>query len=428
MIKTCVFLFCILLFIPIQAAAQSIKSERVLHQNILKNIKDDIKEKYYDAKMHGIDIEANYKQSSELIEKATSTEELTDIIARFLIQFDDSHLFFLPPPKTVKIEYGWEMQLVGDKVFVTEVKEESDAFKKGVRPGDQIYMLDGFIPTRKEFDLLKYHYRILRPQPVLNILLIKPNGNKYKLVLNSKIIKDSVFMPSTRELNLELDKRYAERTEQFFYDKIPDLSIWKMPSFALSSIKTDKMIDKVKKSQSLILDLRGNRGGLLYSLAELAGNFFDKEITIGVEKERKGSKTLVFKPSEKKKYAGKLVVLIDSESASASEIFARIIQLEKRGVVIGDQSAGAVMESQIFTYTYGISSPMVPYGVSLTTADLIMKDGQRLEKIGVTPDEKILPTAADLANHRDPVLARAAAILGFQLTAEEAGNIFDAKK
>lgn len=163
------------------------------------------------------------------------------------------------------------------------------------------------------------------------------------------------------------------------------------------------------------------------SLGELTSNFFDEQVTIGTVKERKSVKRLVVESRGKKKYTGKLVVLIDSESASASEIFARVIQLEKRGIVVGDQSAGAVMEAQAFTYTHGIDS-LVPYGVSITVADLIMKDGQRLEKVGVTPDEKVLPTAADLANKRDPVLARAAEILGFKMTPVEAGVIFDDKK
>lgn len=234
--------------IPAQVVAQNIKSARILHQNILKNIKNDIKEKYYDPDLRGIDIEANYKQSSALIEKAMSVEELTDIIARFLIQFDDSHLFFLPPRKTVTVDYGWEMQIIGDKVYVTKVKEDSDAFKKGVRPGDRIYMLDGFIPTRNEFQLLKYHYQVLSPRSVLSVILIKPNGGKYKLDLNAKIIEDNVFMPTTRNLKLMLEREYLDRTEQKFYDKIPDLSVWKMPGFELTAIKVDKMMDRAKKS------------------------------------------------------------------------------------------------------------------------------------------------------------------------------------
>lgn len=431
--KNLILLAFTLLFIPLTITAQTaataldLKGSRVLHKNILNTIKSDIKEKYYDANLRGIDIEANAAKASDLIGNATTVEEMDDIIARFLYPFDDSHLFFLPPSKTIKVEYGWEMAFIGDKVFVTKVEKDSDAKKKGVQVGDRIYMIEGYIPTRQEFSLLRYHFYILRPQSSLNVILIKPSGNKYKIDLNAKVIEDNVFMPTSRDLDLQAEREYSDSTQQLFYDKIPGVSIWKMPNFDLTPLKVNKMMNRVEKNKALILDLRGNGGGYLASLGELTGNFFDKEIRVGVVKERKESKTLVIKPRDKQNYTGKLVVLIDSDSASASEIFARIIQLEKRGTVIGDQSAGAVMQAQHFYHDFGLDSK-VPYGVSVTTADLVMKDGQRLEKIGVIPDEKILPTAQDMANRRDPVMARALKILGFEQTSEQAGTFFPEEK
>ena len=64
------------------------------------------------------------------------------------------------------------------------------------------------------------------------------------------------------------------------------------------------------------------------------------------------------------------------------------------------------------------------YGASVTDADMIMADGKSLERVGVTPDELLLPTAADLAANRDPVLARAAETLGLKLPADKAGSFF----
>lgn len=417
----------IILFLTCTAThAQNLKAERILHQNILKTIKTDIKEKYYDANLRGVDIEKNFKETSDLINKATTVEEMTDLIARFLYPFEDSHLYFLPPRKTVKVEYGWELLLINDKTFITELDETSDAYKKGVRVGDQVYMIEGFIPTRQEFSMMRYHFEILRPQAALNILLIKPSGNKYKLEIKSKITQDNVFMPTRRELEIEYENSYSERTKSSLYDKIPGLSILKMKSFGVTKLKVDKLMDRVEKSEAMILDLRGNGGGYMSSLNQLIDNFFDKEVSVGKVKERDGVKSFTVKPGDNKKYKGKLVVLIDSGSASAAEIFARVIQLEKRGTVIGDQSAGAVMAAIKISHTFGLDS-LVPYGISVTVADLTMKDGQRLEKIGVTPDEKIFPTAKDLASGHDPVLARAAEILGFKISPEEAGKIFSSK-
>ena len=106
---------------------------------------------------------------------------------------------------------------------------------------------------------------------------------------------------------------------------------------------------------------------------------------------------------------------------------ARVLRLEKRGKIIGDHSAGAVMRTGFISHQGGIDLN-TPYAMNFTKSEIVMSDGQKLEKIGITPDEKLLPTGPDAANNRDPVLARAAKILGFDLTPEKAGTIFDDKK
>lgn len=423
--KRKIFLPILIIFLSfIAVPAQNIKAERILHQEILKNIKKDIEKHYYDKDLRGVDIEKNYKKAGSLIESAKTVEEMTDIITRFLYPFEDSHVYYVPPPRTVEVDYGWDLRMVGDKTFVFWLDEQSDAYQKGVRVGDQIYMIEGYIPNRKEFSMLRHHFEVLSPRESLNILLIKPSGNKYKVNIKAKIIRHSVFKPSTRQLRLRAQKEFAEETRYYLHDEIEGLSILRMKSFGLTPTSVDKMIGKVKKTDALILDLRGNGGGLLVSLGRLISHLFDKNVIIGREIEREKQREIYVEPHSKKNFGGKIVVLIDSDSASAAEILARIIQIEKRGKVLGDQSAGAVMRSQIFFRTYGLDT-RIPYGVSITTANLLMRDGKELENVGVTPDEKILPSAMDLAKNRDPVLSRAAEILGFQITPEEAGKIFD---
>lgn len=367
--KSILLLF-ILFLTPSVLTAQNLRAEKILHRNILKTVKTDVEENYFDPKLNGVDIDDNFKKAGDLIDKANSVEEMADVITRFLLLFNDSHVFFIPPPRTVNVDYGWELNLYGEKAFVTEIKDDSDAYKKGVRIGDQIYMIEGFIPTRQEFNILRYHYEILRPQTSLNIFLIKPNGNKYKMTIEAKVIKESVFIPSRRDLNLDSQKNHDEQTKLSYYQDIPGLTILKMPSFDMSAIKIDKMIDKVKDKDALILDLRNNRGGLVSALGELVNNLFDDEVILYNVRERKKSTRYISKPRSKANFSGKLVILTGNDSASAAEIFARIIQIEKRGIIIGDQTSGAVMQSKTFYHTFGFDS-RVPYGVSVTVADVI---------------------------------------------------------
>ncbi len=70
-------------------------------------------------------------------------------------------------------------------------------------------------------------------------------------------------------------------------------------------------------------------------------------------------------------------MLVDSRSASASEIFARTIQIKKRGTVLGDLTSGNVMSAQLHPHRYG-TNPVLVYGVMVSIADFIMADGNSL--------------------------------------------------
>jgi carboxyl-terminal processing protease len=179
----------------------------------------------------------------------------------------------------------------------------------------------------------------------------------------------------------------------------------------------------IDSSKSLILDLRGNGGGYELTLVQLLGHFFDRKVKVGDIKRRTEVKPLHSNKLGGTPYQGKLIVLLDSESASASELFARTIQIEKRGIVLGDRSSGSVMRSKRHVHEIGAFG-VVFFGASITDADVIMTDGSSLEHIGVVPDELLLPTGEDLAATRDPVLARALELAGVKMSPEKAGTLF----
>ncbi len=193
----------------------------------------------------------------------------------------------------------------------------------------------------------------------------------------------------------------------------------------MSKEHVDEMMGKARKFKTLVIDLRGNGGGYADTMSRLVSHFFDREVKIADLKGRKEMKPQIAKKrgGSDAPFSGQLIVLVDSGSASASELFARVMQLEKRAVVIGDDTAGAVMISKQFDHQTGVENVLY-FGASVTIADLIMADGKSLERGGVHPDEVIHPTAADVAASRDVALARAAEIAGVQLTPEKAGSLF----
>jgi carboxyl-terminal processing protease len=224
--------------------------------------------------------------------------------------------------------------------------------------------------------------------------------------------------------NLEIEAENEARLNRDRFFENDNVIIWKMPGFDIyDENELDNIMGRVKKHQALILDLRGNGGGLVIMLKRLLGYFFEQDIKVSEMKYRKEVKTEVADSKGNGGFKGKLIVLIDSRSASASEIFSRVIQLEKRGIVLGDRSAGAVMQSRQHGHEVGLETVSY-YGASITNADVIMKDGKSLEHMGVTPDELLLPTAADLASNRDTVLSHASELVGLKLDPDAAGKLF----
>ncbi len=428
-----VLLFLFLSTFAVDILAQNLGFEKDRHIGILKSIKDDIKKNYYDPQFHGIDLETQFKKAEEAIRQADSIGKMSGIIAQALVNFDDSHLFFVPPGKVNKTNYGFEMQMVGDACYVMRVNEKSDAFKKGLQIGDQIMDIEGFLPRRKDLWLMNYYFRALRPQPNIRLGVRKPDGKQNDLQVEAIISTGRQLMDladSSIDINnyiRESEEAYADSRKQFIYEQEKDLMIWQMPAFNLSPANIDSIMDKAKNKSALIIDLRNNGGGRVDTLKRLIGSVFENDVKIGDEKSRKETKEMISRSRGKDSYKGKLVVLIDSESGSAAEIFAKVIQLQNRGKIFGDISAGAVMESRYFPHQQGLDV-VVFYGASVTVADLIMTDGKSLEKVGVTPDERLLPTAQDLAAKRDPVLSKAVRSLGFEMTPEQAGILFTKQK
>lgn len=397
---------------------------------MLKAARDDIKKNYFDPNFRGIDLEARSKIAEERIKQAKSNGEVFGVIAQMLLEFNDSHTRFLPPARSARVEYGWQMQTFGDHTYVIAVKPKSDAEAKGLKPGDRVLKIDGIAPNRSNLWIYYYLYGALSPRPVVRMEVLSPGAEPRQLEINAKVTPGKQIFDFTDTIDLNAYLRDLEDEAKINEHKIVELgenvAIWRMTSFDLSEDSVDNAVNKVKKYKTLILDLRRNGGGAEETLLRLIGNFFDRDITVGTIKRRKEEKPLIARTRGDSGFKNNLLVLVDSESGSASEVFASVIQSEKRGVILGDRTAGKVMRSRFYSHQIGLET-VIRYGVSVTDADLIMSDGKSLEGPGVTPNEVLLPTGEDLRAQKDSVLSRAVAAAGGSLDPTEAGKLFPFK-
>jgi hypothetical protein len=138
--------------------------------------------------------------------------------------------------------------------------------------------------------------------------------------------------------------------------------------------------------QSLVLDLRGNPGGLLTTAIELSNKFLPSG-TIVSTRGRTTQDNMQEKASNTQTWKVPLVVLIDENSASASEIFAAAIQENGRGVIVGRQSYGKGTVQTHF--------PLRSVGgnLKLTTAKFYSPKGREMANAGVTPDVQVTATS-----------------------------------
>jgi len=416
---------------PSSARSQAMSApERKRMEEMLRGVRKEIAENYYDSTMGGLNLAAVYDSAALRVSTAPALDGGLSAIAWLTLELHDSHTFFIPPQRTVAVEYGWEMTMVGDSCFVLRVKKDSDADMHGVHPGDQIISINGFAPTRDNLWQIQYLFWVLRPQRDLRVVLRSPGAIPRELDLGSKIHERSKIVDLTGAdggAGIGRLVRDGERASEEYRPLTIDYGnyvlIFKLPTFEVPIEEIRDALNRARGKRALVIDLRGNGGGYEKVLLDFVGRVSKDSVVVGTVRGRRKSLPLIAKGTGKDAFTGDLIVLIDSRSASASEMFARAIQLSGRGKVLGDRSAGAVMRAEYRPLRLGVET-VVAYGVQVTVADVVMSDGGRLERVGVTPDELLLPSSEDLAAGKDVVLARALTLAGMPTDARKAGSLY----
>jgi C-terminal processing protease CtpA/Prc len=391
-------------------------------RTMLREAYDLVRRHYYDPAFHGLDWEARYKEFDARIRGVTSVNAGLAVVAQFLDGLKDSHTYFLPPSRPFDHDYGYRLRVVGERVFVSRVVDGTDAAAKLAR-GDEVLSLNGFVPSRQGLFTMLYILDVLAPVETVQLTVRSPTGVRRNVLVNAKIVERPKRLTEWEPWAILRTKDDPTKVEPQRYASLGDVLVWSMPDFTAEDRIVDGMWERARRHRALILDLRSNPGGYVTTLGRMLGYVFDRNGPAFEFVSRKGRTPFTVTSRGNDRFQGELIVLLDSWSASAAELFARIVQLERKGVVLGDRSLGGVMVAR----AHPGESRHLFYGFSITESDAVMSDGRTLERTGVVPDETVLPTPADLAEGTDPVLSRAAARVGVTLDPKTAARIFDPK-
>lgn len=395
---------------------------------MLGEMKQVLEEYYYDPKYRGMDLKARFQAAKDRIKTLNYNWQVYRVMAQILLDLNDSHTRLILPRRTDYFEYGFTTQMFGDKCLVVTVKKGSDAEKKGLGVGDQVLNIDRYTPTRQDLWKITYLIYKLDPARTVDLRVRKLAGQEVQMTVAASTMTEKEYLEKQKKRKAE------EPAKPFKCQEInPELIVCKLYTFHIETNQIDKMMKVVGQHAKLILDLRGNHGGFVITEKHLVSYLFDHDVKMAEEITRKKTEVRMSGSKKDKSFKGELIVLVDSNSESASEMVARVVQLEQRGRVVGDVTSGALMTST----TRGLFGPLgaltkvavTPYAMSVTIGEIIMKDGKRIEGVGVIPDDAVVPTGLALNRKTDPILARAATMLGANLTPEQAGEFyFIAKK
>jgi carboxyl-terminal processing protease len=162
---------------------------------------------------------------------------------------------------------------------------------------------------------------------------------------------------------------------------------------------------QAQRVDGIIIDLRRNGGGSLSEATELTGLFIEKGPVVQV-KDSSGKIEVERDPDPEQVYAGPLAVLVDRNSASASEIFAGAIQDYNRGLILGEPTFGKGTVQTLVDLGRFLRSRQDIGRLRLTMAQFFRVEGGSTQHRGVTPDI-VFPTAKGAADHGERALDNA---------------------
>ncbi|MGM0407921.1 MAG: S41 family peptidase, partial [Bacteroidota bacterium] len=265
---------------------------------------------------------------------SVDTEDMVEKAIIGILKDLDPHSTYIPADEVKEMNeplegnfegIGIQFNILDDTIYVISPISGGPSEKVGIRAGDRIVKIDGENVAGVEISTTGVRDRLLGEK-----------GTKVEVGIKRRSVDEILYFTIIRDKIpiYSVDAAYLVDNE---------IAYIKINRFALTTV--DEFTEKLQKlkeqgANSVILDLRGNGGGYLDKAIELADQFLEKDKLIVYTKGLKVPKMESASTSQGIFKEGKVVILIDEGSASASEIVSGAVQDWDRGIIVGRRSFG----------------------------------------------------------------------------------------
>lgn len=248
-----------------------------------------------------------------------------------------------------------------DQIIVYYPIPNSPAEKAGIKSGDIIKSVDGIEYGYDDFDVIASKIKGIDGTEVT--LVVERKGKEITFKVKREKIELNPITSKILDNNIGYIKlpSFDEKSSDHFKEKVDDLVS--------------------QGATSLIIDLRNNGGGIVDESTTIANYFLDKGKTIMTTKDKNGNEEIT-KAEKDKIYNMPVVVLVNENSASASEILTAALKDNKRAKIVGNTTYGKGVIQTVLTLTDGS-------GLKITTAEYFTPSGTEIHKKGIDPDIKV---------------------------------------
>jgi len=383
-----------------------------------------VRDTHFDRSFNGVDWEAARAEFRPKAAAASTPAELRKVLHRMLGRLGQSHFSVIPGSAAADggtggmATTGMELRVVGSDVLVTQIEPGSGAAKAGVRPGWRLTAVAGRPVADLFHALQETPNERVRGLEAWRALQGRLRGQDGTVI--SATFEDGAGTVVTREIT-----RWEQPGQAVTVGNLPTMYVnvtsqtrqtlagrrAGVIGFNVWMTHVDRpfqlAVDEHRQAAGVVIDLRGNPGGLAGMMMGIAGHFIPEPKSLGTMKSRDNELKFTVNPrfvsatgERVQPFAGPVAILVDGLSASASECFTGGMQSLGRVRVFGERTMGAALPSQF---------DKLPNGDVFihATADFVTADGARLEGSGVTPDEIVPLKREELLAGRDSALESA---------------------